>query len=334
MPKLNDWLIPKPAGLFCVPGDFYIDPIDCVERAVITHAHSDHAYPGHDKVLASPETVAIMQLRLGNQGCKQWQNLPYYQSLTINQVKLSFIPAGHILGSSQVVIEYDNQRLIVSGDYKRVYDPTCRAFEAMVCDYFVTEATFGLPIFKHPPIEDELKKLLASLEKSGLCHMVGVYPLGKCQRVIKTLRQLNYSAPIYVHGALLNLCQLYESYGIELGELRSALTLDKQRAKEKIVLCPPGELHSRWTRRFGEIIRANASGWMQIPARAKQKNIDLPLVISDHADWFELLQTIEEVNPEEIWVTHGLEDALVYAAKLKGFKAKALRLLGKEESED
>lgn len=334
MPKLSDWLIPKPAGLFCVPGNFYIDPIDCVERAVITHAHSDHARPGHDKVLASPETVAIMQLRLGNKGCNQWQNLPYHQSLKINQVKLSFIPAGHILGSSQVVIEYDNQRLIISGDYKRVYDPTCRAFEAIVCNYFVTEATFGLPIFKHPPIEDELKKLLASLEKSALCHMVGVYSLGKCQRVIKTLRQLNYSAPIYVHGALLNLCQLYESYGVELGDLRSALSLDKQKAMNKIVLCPPGELHSRWTRRFGEIIRANASGWMQIPARAKQKNIDLPLVISDHADWIELLQTIEEVNPEEIWVTHGLEDALVYAAKLKGFKAKALRLLGKEESED
>ncbi|KTD35821.1 Beta-lactamase superfamily domain protein [Legionella nautarum] len=334
MPKLSDWLIPKPAGLFCVPGGFFIDPIGCVERAVITHAHNDHARPGHDKVLATPETIAIMQLRLGNQSCSQWQNLPYHQSIKINQVKLSFIPAGHILGSSQVVIEYGKQRLIISGDYKRVYDPTCRAFEARVCDFFVTEATFGLPIFKHPPIEDELKKLLVSVEKSPLCHMIAVYPLGKCQRVIKTLRQLNYCAPIYVHGALLNLCQLYESYGIQLGELRSALSLDKQSAKKKIVLCPPGELHSRWTRRFGEMIRANASGWMQIRARAKQKNIDLPLIVSDHADWFELLQTIEEVNPEEIWVTHGLEDALVHAAKLKGFKAKALRLLGKEERED
>ncbi|PJE06931.1 ligase-associated DNA damage response exonuclease [Legionella sp.] len=334
MPKLSDWLIPKPAGLFCVPGDFYIDPIDCVDRAVITHAHNDHARPGHNKVLASPETIDIMQLRFGNKACGQWQNLPYHQPLKINQVNLSFIPAGHILGSCQVVIEYSNQRLIISGDYKRAYDPTCMAFEAMVCDFFVTEATFGLPIFKHPPIEDEIKKLFASLEKFPFCHLVGVYPLGKCQRVIKTLRQLHYSEPIYVHGALVNLCQLYESWGVELGELRPALSLDKASAIKKIVLCPPGELHSRWTRRFGEIIRANASGWMQIRARAKQKNVDLPLVISDHADWFELLQTIDEDKPEEVWVTHGLEDALVYAARQKGFKAKALRLLGQDESED
>ncbi|WP_347252220.1 ligase-associated DNA damage response exonuclease [Legionella sp.] len=334
MINMSDLLAKKPAGLFCIPGNFYIDPIDSVKRAVITHAHNDHARSGHENVLATPETIAIMQLRHGKNQSTRWQVLPYQVPLNINEVKLILIPAGHILGSSQVVIEYLDKRLIISGDYKRSYDPTCVSFEVMECDFFVTEATFGLPIFKHPPVQEEIKKLLESLHQFPACHLIGVYPLGKCQRVIKTLRLLAYADPIYLHGSLINLCQLYEHQGVQLGEVKTALSLDRKTASRKIVLCPPNELNSKWTRRFGEIIKANASGWMRIRARAKQKNVELPLVISDHADWFELLQTIDEVKAEEIWVTHGFEDALIYTLRHKGYKIKGLGMMEHENSED
>ncbi|KTD09403.1 ligase-associated DNA damage response exonuclease [Legionella jamestowniensis] len=328
MATTKGWLHLTPQGLYCSPGKFYIDPVEKVERAVITHAHSDHALSGHHRILASPETVAIMQLRYGKESTYHWQSLYCFNSLVTNQVRLSFFPAGHVLGSVQVVLEYANNRIVISGDYKRRYDPTCLPFEAVTCDVFVTEATFGLPIFKHPPIENELKKLLDSLTTFSSCHLVGVYPLGKCQRLIKSLRLFGYHEPIYLHGALVKLCQLYESFGIPLGELRLANTLDAKASAGKIILCPPAALNDRWTRRFGNLVRALASGWMQIRARAKQKSVELPLIISDHADWPELLKTIQEVQPQEIWVTHGQEEALAYQAMKEGYKAHPLHLVG------
>ncbi|CEK10534.1 ligase-associated DNA damage response exonuclease [Legionella hackeliae] len=331
MVTTTKWLTLTPQGLYCIPGQFYIDPTSLVSSAIITHGHSDHALAGHHKILATPETVAIMQLRYGIDSTTHWQSLSYFQSLLINQVKVLFLPAGHVLGSAQIVLEYDHNRVIISGDYKRRFDPTCMPFEALNCDTFITEATFGLPVFKHPPIEHELNKLLHSLETFSTCHLVGVYPLGKCQRLIKSLRIINYQEPIYLHGALIKLCQLYETFGVKLGELRLANTLDTKSAAGKIVLCPPSSLNDRWTRRFGESIKAQASGWMQIRARAKQKAIDLPLIISDHADWPELVQTMTEVNPYEIWVTHGQEEALVYYATKNGYQAQALHLMGYEE---
>jgi putative mRNA 3-end processing factor len=334
MLKPHQWLTLTPEGLYCIPGAFHIDPLYPVKAAIITHAHSDHARAGHGKTLSTPETIAIMQLRYGKESSGSWQTLNYHQSVIINQVQVYFLPAGHVLGSGQIVLEFAGSRVIISGDYKRRFDPTCPSFEPLSSDVFITEATFGLPIFKHPPIEEEIQKLFQSLTTFPACHLIGVYPLGKCQRLIKTLRLANYFKPIYLHGALTKLCELYESFGIELGELKSASLLNNESAAGEIVLCPPGALHDRWSRRFGETIRAYASGWMQIRARAKQKNIDLPLVISDHADWPELLQTIKEVHPQEVWVTHGLEDALVYCAAKQGYQAKALHLLGYEDTED
>ncbi|WED42040.1 ligase-associated DNA damage response exonuclease [Legionella cardiaca] len=334
MTTVEEWLVLRPQGLYCIPGDFYIDPIDKVDAAIITHGHRDHAIAGHKKVLATPETIAIMQLRYGLDSTQFWQKLAFGTRVTINQIKVLLLPAGHVLGSAQIVLEYKHKRVIISGDYKRRGDPTCAAFEVMPCDIFITEATFGLPIFRHPAIQEEIGKLLQSLKKLSLCHLVGVYPLGKCQRLIKALREANYHEPIYLHGALFKLCHFYESLNIHLGDLRQANTLNEKNAVGKIVLCPPSSLHDRWTRRFGEIVRANASGWMQIRARAKQKGIDLPLIISDHADWLELLQTIDEVRPGEIWVTHGQEEALVYSLLKKGYKAQALHLLGYEDSEE
>jgi putative mRNA 3-end processing factor len=331
----KNWIEIKPEGLYCTPGGFYIDPLYPVDAAVITHGHGDHARSGHKKVLATPATIAIMQTRYGDNCADELQALPYREKRTIQGVKLHFLPAGHILGSAQVVIEYKGARLIVSGDYKRAPDPTCESFEVENCDVFITEATFSLPVFKHPPIAVELNKLLDSVRNSPQrCHLVGAYALGKCQRIIKSLRLLNFNEPIYLHGALMKLSELYQKLGIDLGIFLPASELDLKSSAGKIVLCPPSALHDRWSRRFADPIVASASGWMQIRARAKQKGIDLPLIISDHADWNELTQTIQDINPSEVWVTHGREEALVYYAMQQGIKAQALSLLGYEESHE
>lgn len=329
------WLDIRPAGLFCVPGKFFIDPRYPVDTAVITHAHGDHARSGHKKVIATKATVAIMKTRYGTECAKQLEELAYGQDVTENDVKITFFPAGHILGSAQILLEYQNCRVVISGDYKRAADPTCPPFTVVPCDIFITEATFGLPVFIHPPIENEIQKLLTSMKKNpDSCHLVGAYALGKCQRVIKALRDQGYHDTIYLHGAHIKLCNLYQELGIELGPLGSATVLDKKTAAGSIVICPPSALHDRWSRRFGDLVVAYASGWMQIRARARQKGIDLPLIISDHADWNELTQTIQEINPKEVWVTHGREEALVFYAQQAGYKAQALSLLGYDDQED
>lgn len=331
----KNWLAIKKAGLYCIPGQFYIDPMYPVAQAIITHSHADHARAGHQHVIAHAHTVAIMQIRYGEECAQTLQSLAYFERINVNDVEIYLLPAGHILGSAQIVIEYREARLIISGDYKRALDPTCEPFIVESCDVFITEATFSLPIFKHPPITTEINKLLTSLQTfPNRCHLIGVYALGKCQRLIKTLRLMGYLEPIYLHGALKKLCDFYQSMGIDLGELLPATLLDLSNSAGKIVLCPPSALHDKWSRRFTNVIVAMASGWMQIRARAKQKGIDLPLIISDHADWHELTQTISEINPSEIWVTHGREEALVYYAQQQGYKAQALHLLGYEEQED
>lgn len=331
----DKWLSIKKEGLYCIPGQFYVDPFLPVPNALITHAHGDHARSGHQHVIAHPATLAIMSIRYGVEFSVTKKPLAYFERLTINNVEIYLLPAGHILGSAQLVIEYQDTRLIISGDYKRIADPTCESFVAEPCDVFITEATFGLPVFKHPPIEQELNKLINSLTQfPERCHLLGVYGLGKCQRVIKTLRMMNYNQPIYLHGALIKLCSFYESMGIALGELLPASALNLEQSAGKLVLCPPSALHDRWSRRFSKVLVSMASGWMQIRARAKQKGIELPLVISDHADWHELTQTIKEVNPREVWITHGREEALVYYSVQQGYKAQALHLLGFEEQED
>lgn len=331
----QEWLDIRPEGLYCLPGQFYIDPQVPVANAVITHAHGDHARSGHQRVFATPETIAIMKVRYGEDCAEQLYGVTYRDFIIENGVKISFFPAGHILGSAQVLLEYKESSVLMSGDFKRRPDPTCEAFEVRSCDVFITEATFGLPVFIHPPIESEIHKLLLSIQQNPhSCHLLGAYALGKCQRVVKELREHGFQDTIYLHGAQIKLCNLYQSLGINLGSLEHANVLNQQNAAGKLIICPPSALRDRWSRRFGNTIIANASGWMQIRARAKQKGIDLPLVISDHAGWDELVQTIHEVNPKEVWITHGREEALVYYAQQAGYKAHALSLLGYEDEED
>lgn len=326
------WLKPTPAGLLVEPGGFYIDPSRAVDRAVITHGHSDHARGGHRYALATPETLAIMRSRIGPEPAAAVQALPYGESVTVNGVGVSLVPAGHILGSAQVVLDWQGSRAVVSGDYKRRRDPTCPPFEPVHCDVFITEATFALPVFRHPDDREEVARLLHSMAVfPERTHLVGVYALGKCQRLIRLVREAGYDQPIYLHGALIQLCELYRDLGIELGDLRPATEAPPGMFAGVLVLAPPSSLGDRWSRRMVDPVLSFASGWMQIKQRAKQRGVELPLVISDHADWDELTQTLDEVGAPEVWVTHGREDALVHHASTRGIRARALSLLGFEE---
>lgn len=329
------WLYPTDRGLYCEPGQFFIDPTRAVDRAVITHGHSDHARSGHGAVLATNATVDIMKLRMGETCAGTFQSLQYGQQQSINGVAVRLVPAGHILGSAQVVVEWQGQRAVVSGDYKRAPDPTCAGFEMVPCDVFVTEATFALPVFQHEPAHAEVRRLLASLARQPeRAHLVGAYGLGKTQRVIRLARQAGYDAPIYLHGALIGLCELYQRLGVDLGDLRPATLDNKHDFSGALVLCPPSAVDDRWSRRFPDPVTAFASGWMRIKGRIRQTGVELPLVISDHADWPDLLDTITETGAEDVWVTHGREDALVYQLGLMGRKARALSLVGFEDEGD
>jgi putative mRNA 3-end processing factor len=329
---VDRWLYPTDRGLYCEPGGFFVDPARAVDRAVITHGHSDHARAGHRAVLATPETIEIMKVRLGADGAGSFESVTPHETRTINGVSVRLAPAGHILGSAQVVLEWQGQRAVVSGDYKRAADPTCAPFEVVPCDVFVTEATFALPVFRHEPGEGEVARLLASIARQPeRAHLVGVYGLGKCQRVIKLARQAGYDAPIYLHGALVELCELYQRLGVDLGDLRPVATADVASFAGALVLCPPSSVDDRWSRRFPEPVTAFASGWMRIKGRIRQSGVELPLVISDHADWPELLDTIVATGAEDVWVTHGRDDALVYQLGLMGRKARALSLVGFED---
>ena len=329
------WLHATPAGLYCAPGGFYIDPVHPVDRAVITHGHSDHARPDHRHVLATRETLAIMRQRYGERAGLSLQAARYGERLTVGDVALTLLPAGHILGSAQALIDYGGVRAIVSGDYKRRPDPTCAAFELTASDLFITEATFGLPVFRHPPDSHEIEKLLHSVRLfPERCHLVAVYALGKCQRVIALLRKAGYDEPIYLHGALLGLTELYQELGVALGPVLPCLGLPQDAFKGRIVLAPPSALGDRWTRRLPEPVAALASGWMRVKQRAKARGVELPLVISDHADWDELTRTIDETGAGDIWVTHGREEALVHHARMRGLNARALTLSGFDEEEE
>jgi putative mRNA 3-end processing factor len=328
------WIRPSSAGLYCEPGDFHIDPIRPVARAVITHGHGDHARSGNERVLATPATIAIMRERYGEAAGGSLQPLAYGETLSAGGVTVRLVPAGHVLGSAQIALEYRGSRVVVSGDYKRRPDPTCAPFEPCPCDVFITEATFGLPVFRHPPDRHEIDKLLRSLALfPERCHLVGVYALGKCQRFLALLRQAGYEKPVYLHGALIGLTQLYESLGVPLGPVLPATGTGRDDLRGRVVLAPPGALADLWSRRLPEPRIALASGWMRVRQRAKARGVELPLVISDHADWDELTATLAEIAAEEIWVTHGREEALVHYAIKAGHRARALSLAGFEEEE-
>lgn len=325
----EDLLRPTPQGLYCPPADAYIDPMQPVARALITHGHSDHARAGHGAVMATSETLRIMEVRYGEGFTLERQPQRFGEVVTVNGVDISFHPAGHVLGSAQILLQWKGFRTVVSGDYKRLPDRTAGTFEPLRCDLFVTEATFGLPVFRHPPTGQEVNKLLDSVALfPERTHLVGAYPLGKAQRLMALVRDAGYDKPIYVHGALVRLTELYESLGIALGPIVPVKLDERKSLGGAIVMCPPSAIQDVWSRKFPDPVAAFASGWMRIRARAKQKGIELPLVVSDHADWDDLGRTILETSAEEVWVTHGAEEALVHWCQTQGIRARPLRLVG------
>ncbi len=332
--RFQSWLRVDGKGLYCKPGGFYVDPHGPVARAVITHGHADHARSGNDHVLATKETLAVMQARLGEAGRLGSQEAVYGETLKLGDTTVTLVPAGHVLGSAQVVIEYQGRRAVISGDYKRASDPTCAPYELVPCDLFVTEATFALPVFSHGDAKSEVGKLLTSVRQfPERAHVVGVYGLGKCQRLIAMLREAGYAEPIYLHGALFACCGIYESFGVRLGALKPATGACRDELKGAIVLAPPSAISDRWSRRMPDALTAFASGWMRVRARARQQGIELPIVLSDHADWAELTRTIAETGAEEIWVTHGREEALLHHIQSTGRRGRALALVGREDED-
>jgi putative mRNA 3-end processing factor len=334
MIRPSQLLLPRPEGLYCPPGDFFVDPVRPVGRALITHGHSDHARPGHGTVLATRETLDIMALRLGENFCASRQIARLGEPIIVNGVRVTFHPAGHVMGSAQIAVECGGLRMVVSGDYKREIDPTTPGFELVACDVFITEATFGLPVFRHPSPAGEIGRLFQSLAQfPERAHIVGAYALGKAQRVIRLLREAGYDRPIYLHGALARLCSYYEAQGQPLGPLLPA-TVERDGGNGlagEIVVAPPSAFSDRWARRFADPLAAFASGWMRIRQRAKQRGVELPLVISDHADWDALTATIRDTGAGEIWITHGREEALARWCELQGLAARPLHLVGYED---
>ncbi len=328
------WIRPEPWGIHVVPADAWVDPSRPVPRALVTHGHADHARGGHGVSIATPATLAIMELRY--QTREGASAAEYGEALDIGGgVTATYLPAGHVLGSAQILLEHAGERVIITGDYKRAPDPTCAPFAVTPCDIFITEATFGLPVFTHPPIAEEIGKLLvARAENPDSCILVGAYALGKAQRVIAELRAAGHHDTIWLHGAMEAMCRLYEEHGVMLGDLRLVSDAKKDEIRGAIVMTPPSALNDRWSRRLPEPVTAMASGWMRVRARARQRGVELPLVISDHADWNELTRTITEVNPQETWVTHGREEALLRWCELSQRRARALALVGYEDEDD
>jgi putative mRNA 3-end processing factor len=312
------------SGLYCAPGDFFIDPWRPVPRAVVTHAHADHACRGCGEYLTSADGQAVLRTRLGAD--VTIETLPYGHGLTIGGVWLSLHPAGHVLGSSQVRIEHRGHVSVVSGDYKLDADPTCAPFETVRCHLFLTESTFGLPIYRWPDpteVAASINAWWAANTAAGRASIVFAYALGKAQRILAGLDPDH--GPILTHGAVEPLVRAYRQTGIVLPATRAVGEVeDPAEFRRALVLAPPSAQGSPWMRRFGDASTAFASGWMQIRGARRRRALDRGFVVSDHADWPDLLQAIDSTGAETVWVTHGYSAVLVRWLREQGRKAEAL----------
>ncbi|MBO0720405.1 MAG: ligase-associated DNA damage response exonuclease [Blastocatellia bacterium] len=302
---VNSIVMQTERGLYCEAGDFYIDPWQPVERAIITHAHSDHAVPGCANYLTSAEGERLCRLRLGNEA--RIESLSYGRQIDIDGVSVSLHPAGHILGSSQIRLEYKGQVWVVSGDYKLRNDPTCSRFEIVRCHSFVTEATFGLPIYRWPPPEsviEEVNNWWRGNQETGRASLLLAYSMGKAQRILKSVD--SGIGPIYTHGAVEKVVDEYRAVGVALPATTPVTEATKKPDWTKaLIIAPPTSKGTPWTRRFGIHSTAFASGWMSIRGARRRQALDRGFVLSDHADWEELLTAIRATGAEQVWVTHG-----------------------------
>lgn len=327
-----DLVISRPEGLYCPEGDFFIDPWRPVERAVVTHAHGDHARPGNTRYLAASAGAHVLRQRLGAPSC-QW--LDYGERIRVGGVHLSLHPAGHVLGSAQVRIEKDGEAWIVSGDYKLAPDPTCTPFEPLACDTFITESTFGLPVYRWDAPAETLADVAAWWQGNaaqGRASVLFAYALGKAQRILASLDPS--IGPIVCHGAVEAMNAAYRASGVALPPTRrvgeAGAAEDYGRA---LVLAPPSAQSTPWLRRFGDYSDAFASGWMRLRGLRRRRNVDRGFVLSDHADWAGLLQAIAATGASRVLVTHGHVAVLVRWLRERGLQADALETeYGDEEA--
>lgn len=312
----------KPQGLYCVAGDFYIDPQQPVARAVITHAHSDHARPGHGSYLAAAPSIPLLRVRLRDISL---QSLPYGESIVHHGVRLSLHPAGHILGASQVRLESGGETWVVSGDYKRVPDPTCALFEPQRCNVFVTESTFALPLYRwdDAPLDDILAWWRANAAQ-GKTSVLFAYALGKAQRIMAGLAARGAPGAFICHGAVDALNAIYRDSGIPLPP---TLTADAAASGDKLntalVLAPPSAQGTPWLRRFGNYSDGWASGWMRLRGARRRRAVDRGFALSDHVDWPGLLQTVRETGASRVIAQHGYAAVLARYLREQGLDAIA-----------
>lgn len=321
-------------GLYCEAGDFYIDPWQPVARAVITHAHGDHARWGSDAYLCSREGAGVLSTRLGPEA--RIQPLDWGEPVGINGVRVSFHPAGHILGSAQIRVEHLGEVWVASGDYKTDPDPTCTPFELVRCHTFVTESTFGLPVYRWPPewqVFDEIRRWWAGNRDAGRASVLFGYALGKAQRLLAGLADTDVG-PIYTHGAVERLNRDYRAAGVRLADTTYAGELPRGHDfSGSLIVAPPSAAGSTWLRRFGNVSTGFASGWMRVRGARRRRALDRGFVLSDHVDWPSLLSTVEGTGAERVWVTHGTREALVRWLTERGIEARPLAAHWKGEED-
>lgn len=321
-------------GLYCPEGDFYIDPWKPVDRAVVTHAHSDHARWGMKRYLVSQESEGVMRIRLGEEAAID--TLPYGEAVTMNGVRVSLHPAGHILGSAQVRVEHGGRVYVVSGDYKTEPDATCTPFEPLRCHTFVTESTFGLPIYRWPSQDEVVRQIhewWRSNQAAGKCSLLLGYALGKCQRALAGLDP--EVGPILLHGAVQRLTEAYREAGVELPPTQQVAELGKGfEWSRAIVVAPPSAHGTPWVRRFGDHSTAFMSGWMAIRGTRRRRAVDRGFVLSDHVDWPSLMGAIGETGAESVWVTHGYSGVVVKYLEEQGLDAHVLETRWEGEQDE
>ena len=314
-----------PRGLYCAEGDFYVDPWDPVDRALITHAHGDHARWGSRSYLAATAGERVLRTRLGDDA--RIETVPYGETRTINGVRVSFHPAGHIIGSAQIRAEHRGEVWVVSGDYKSDPDPTCAPFELVRCQTFVTESTFGLPIYRWSSQQDVFAQMVdwwSANAAVGRTSVVFAYALGKAQRVLAGLIDAKVGA-IYTHGAVEKLTRDYRASGVPLPETTHAASLPRGHVfAGSLVVAPPSAAGTTWLRRFGEYSTAFVSGWMQIRGTRRRRSMDRGFALSDHVDWPALMATIAATGADRVWVTHGFREPVVRWLQERGVDAAVI----------
>ena len=330
---MGDLIVTRPEGLYCPAGDFYIDPWRPVDRALITHAHADHARPGHRHYLAATPAERVLKARLGDVAL---QCLPYGQPLAVNGVAVSFHPAGHVLGSAQVRLEHAGEVWVASGDYKVEADPTCAPFEAVACHTFITESTFGLPVYRWPAQREvfaDIDGWWQANADAGRASVLYCYSFGKAQRILAGIDPS--IGPIVCHGAIEILNRAYHDSGVKLPVTRSVSDMtDPAGYRRALVLAPPSAAGTTWLRRFGDLSDAFASGWMQLRGARRRRAVDRGFVLSDHADWPGLQQAIAATGAQRVVVTHGYVPVMVRWLGEQGLDARAFETEFGDEARD